>query len=348
MKKKITFALCGCGHIAPRWLKVFKSNPDISLIAIADPDKKAFDKVKEFSLPDVKFFSTIEEAYLEQKPDAVIIATPPQYHSRYIISAIEEGIHILSEKPLCVNQNQFVHLIHAYKNAQKKGIITAVNQQYRWNPRVQVIHDAVQQNLIGEIFLVNSIFNQNNYHFNTWWRQQEEYISLFNWYVHMVDSMRFYLNQKPTKVHAKFIHPSHSKILGYSSILLDVTFEKGTVWHLTANQESVAGPTTSGHTRFTMYGTTGSLVNTKNEPPFLYTSDGQKTELGDNIADIDNATKYPPGWKDTIEKFVHSIRTGEEHPTSIGDNFWTISILLAAIKSFETERTVDIQDFICQ
>jgi len=108
----------------------------------------------------------------------------------------------------------------------------------------------------------------------------------------------------------------------------------------------VAGPTTSGHTRFTMYGSKCTLVNTKNEAPFLYTLNGKKIELGENIADIDNATTYPPGWGETVEKFVHSIRTGEEHPTSIGDNFWTISIVLAAIKSFETQKTVNIEDII--
>lgn len=35
--------------------------------------------------------------------------------------------------------------------------------------------------------------------------------------------------------------------IGYSTLLLNVTLEKGTERHLTVNQESVAGPTTSNH-----------------------------------------------------------------------------------------------------
>jgi len=46
----------------------------------------------------------------------------------------------------------------AYKKAKEKKIITAVNQQYRWNPRIQAIREAIQKNKLGEIFLVNSIF----------------------------------------------------------------------------------------------------------------------------------------------------------------------------------------------
>jgi len=52
----------------------------------------------------------------------------------------------------------------------------------------------------------------------------------------MIDSMRYYLEQKPKSVMAKFIRPPNSKILGYSTLLLNVTFENGTEWHLTSNQ----------------------------------------------------------------------------------------------------------------
>lgn len=336
--------MCGCGHIAPRWLEVFSKNSDIELIAIADPNPDEFKKLNDFDLQNVKKYSNLDAVFANHKIDAVFILTPPQYHSRYIIEAIEHGIHVLTEKPLCVDLNQFLHIKKAAELAREKKIITAVNQQYRWNPRILSIHDSITQNRIGDIFLVNSIFNQNNYHFKRWWRKQHSYISIFNWYIHIIDSMRYYLSQKPISVSARFIRPPHSKILGYSSLLMDVNFESGTVWHLTANQESIAGPTTSGHSRFTMYGSEGTLVNTKNDPPYIYTKDGEKMELGENIADIDNESTYPPGWADTVEKFVHSIRTGQEHPTSIFDNLWTMSILLAAIKSHENNREVKISE----
>jgi predicted dehydrogenase len=346
MVSKLRCALCGCGHIAPRWLEVFQELPDIELCGIADPDPHAFEKLAKYKLDHIPQYSIIEQLYQELHPDAVVIATPPQYHSRYIIGAIDAGIHVLTEKPLCTDVDQFNHIRAALKKAQKKKLITAVNQQYRWNPRIQAIHDAVQSHQLGDVFLVQSVFNQNNYHFEEWWRQQLEFISLFNWYVHIVDSMRYYLEQKPVAVWAKFIHPPHSKILGESSMILNVTFEKGTEWILTANQESVAGPTTSGHTTFTMYGTKGTLINTKNEPPYLFDEKNEKIELGENIGDIDNEFKYPPGWKDTVIKFIDAIKTGKPHPTSIEDNLWTMAIMLSAMESFKQKRSVEIHDFL--
>lgn len=340
--QKLKIAMIGCGHIAPRWLDVFQTNNNIELVAIADPDPNSFLKLADYSFDKIPTFSTIEQAYEKVEIDAIFILTPPQYHTRYIIDGIERGKHVLTEKPLCMDLNQMKHLKAAAQIAKEKKLVIAVNQQYRWNPRIQVIHDTVQHGDLGKIFLINSFFNQNNYHFKKWWRQQDEFLSLFNWFIHIIDSMRFYINRNPVSVRANFIRPSHSKIVGYSSFLLDVNFEDNILWHLTANQESVAGPTTSGHSQFMMFGTKGTLVNTKNDPPILYNSDGKKQELGENIADIDNATTYPPGWKDTVEKFVHSIQTGEEHPTSLEDNFWTISILLAAIESFKIGKDYPI------
>lgn len=203
----LKFALIGCGHIAPRWLDAFQNNPDVDLIAVADPDPKSFEKLSNYQFPNLKTYSTIEQAYNNHSIDAVVIATPPQYHTRYIIDAINRGIHVLTEKPLCVSIDQFRHVLHAQKLAEENGIITAVNQQYRWNPRVNAIYNAVQNGKIGRVFLVNSEFSQNNYHFKKWWRQQNLYISAFNWYVHIIDSMRYYLNSKPKTVWAKFIRP---------------------------------------------------------------------------------------------------------------------------------------------
>ncbi|MHA1729464.1 MAG: Gfo/Idh/MocA family protein [Promethearchaeota archaeon] len=348
MSKKITFAICGLGHVACRWLDVFVNNNDAELIAVADPDPSAFNKLQDYNFSGILTFNTIEQVYENCKPDATIVLTPPQYHARYIQEAIEANTHVISEKPVCTTLNQLYNLIEVNKDSKKKGLQFVINQQYRWNPRITAIRDIVQQKLLGDIFLVNSKFNQNDYHFNTWWRKQTKYISLFNWYIHHIDSMRFYLDQKPISVRAKFIRPPHSKIFGYSSMILNVKFEKGTEWLYLANQEGRFAYEDSGHTTFTMYGTKGTLINTKNTSPIIYTEqtgDSGK-EIGENISDIDNEFTYPPGWSETMGKFIHSIKTGEPHPTSFDDNLWTIGILFAAIESFEQNKEVNVKDII--
>ena len=57
-------------------------------------------------------------------------------------------------------------------------------------------------------------------------------------------------------------------------------------------------------------------------------------------------TDSKPTICNSFQKFINSIRTGKEHPTSISDNFWTISIMFAAIQSFESKKIVKIDDFM--
>jgi predicted dehydrogenase len=65
---------------------------------------------------------------------------------------------------------------------------------------------------------------------------------------------------------------------------------------------------------------------------------------GENIANIDNAYKYPPGWGESLRKFIYSIQHNEPHPTNFDDNKYTMAIALAAIKSHEERRIVKISE----
>lgn len=341
----IKFALCGCGRVANKWLKAFDENPEAELIAIADPDPLAKKNIRNTKYEQIPFYSTIEQIYSDLKPDATIILTPPQYHSRYIQEAIDNNNHVMVEKPMCTDLNQFYYLNKYNEIAKTKKLQFAINQQYRWNPRIEAIRKAVQEQMIGDVFLVHSKLNQNDYDFTGWWRKQLRYISLFNWYVHPIDTMRYYLNQKPIEVDAKFIRPPHSAILGYSTMILNVQFEK-THWTFVANQEGKHGYTDSGHTSLVMYGTKGSLINTKNRAPEVYLEDNKPIELGENIANIDNAYKYPPGWGESLRKFIYSIKNNVPHPTNFDDNKYTMAIVFAAIKSFEERRIVKISEIM--
>jgi hypothetical protein len=85
-------------------------------------------------------------------------------------------------------------------------------------------------------------------------------------------------------------------------MVLNVQFEKSH-WSFCANQEGKYAYVDSGHTSFVMYGSKGTLANTKNKAPQIFTEKWPKgKDLGENIAMIDNEAKYPPGWGETVKK----------------------------------------------
>ena len=74
-----------------------------------------------------------EEAYIgedylsrmlsDRKGDVVVLAGNNQKKTKYILEAIKAGYHVLSDKPLAINRQDFDLLATAYQLAQKKGLL---------------------------------------------------------------------------------------------------------------------------------------------------------------------------------------------------------------------------------
>ena len=322
MAKKIRFILCGCGGIANAWLRVFQElADDVEPVAACDPIPNAFEKLKTYGFEDIPTFSDLSLAFAAGiEADAVLVLTPPQYHPRYIREAILNDCHVISEKPFLTTLNDVRDMQDLLKVIDENNKVAVVNQQYRWIPRIQRIRETIDSGAIGQIGFVVSNFCQNRYHFNSWWRQECEDISQYNWFVHHYDTMRYIVNSNPKTVRARLIHPSWSKIYGESTIFLNVTFENGVEWSYTATQDGVAAYEDSGQTTFTIYGSKGSIINTKEKPPQLCLEEGDPHkpvisdigELGEedlvstDSSKADDPTagpKYPPGWTITMRYF---------------------------------------------
>ena len=350
---KITF--CGCGDITSAWLLAIKrlNNREdkkyhLNVIAACDPIPKKFRKLRTMGFRETKQFSDLSLAYKDEKSDITIITAPPQLHPRYVDEAIENDNHVIAEKPLAIDYNQYLHMREVADIADKKNLHAVVNQQYRWDKRIASVKKAVEENLVGDIDFVVTTYITNKYHFMEWWRKQHMDMCHFNRYIHHYDTIRYLLNKNPVTVRARFQRPRWSKIYGESTAFVNVTFEGGIEWSFTAAQETVAAPPVSDHGSFIMYGSKGTIRHNKLSAPRAHfdedivKTEGKRTsvnlekylsdeEFKDQIEFEDG--KYPPGWSNTIALLIKSIETGVKHPTCLRDNFWTISMPLCARES---------------
>lgn len=85
---------------------------------------------------------------LEAIPDLDImaVATPDHLHTEPILAALRRGVHVLTEKPMCLTLAEADQIIEA---AEAKGLVVAVDMHKRYDPDHLRIRDDIQKR-IGE------------------------------------------------------------------------------------------------------------------------------------------------------------------------------------------------------
>jgi predicted dehydrogenase len=148
-------AVVGCGAIATnKYLPILAKLKDrVQLVGICDVNQKALSSAAErFRVPNTH--SSLSELISSQRPDLVIVCTPPQTHAELAVRALEGGAHVLVEKPMalspldCDKMNQAATL-----HAKKLGIM---HSQF-FHPPFEQVRQAICSGKYGR-FLGMKVF----------------------------------------------------------------------------------------------------------------------------------------------------------------------------------------------
>lgn len=96
-----------------------------NLVALCDTDTE---KTKSFPLIT---YTDYKEMLRQETPDVVHVCTPHYLHADMVIYALEHGINVLCEKPLCILHQDIPRILEA---AKKSTAQLGVCHQNRYNP----------------------------------------------------------------------------------------------------------------------------------------------------------------------------------------------------------------------
>jgi predicted dehydrogenase len=161
---------------------------------------KSPDKLESFRTRGVKIFGDAIQLIKSGEVDAVIIATPHWQHASLGIAALENGIHVLVEKPIAAHKADAGKLIAAHqKNPQ---LVFAGMFQLRAEPRYEKIRELIRSGALGEIVRVNWIstdwFRTETYYTSSAWRATwagEGGGVLLNQCLHHLDTLQWLCGQ---------------------------------------------------------------------------------------------------------------------------------------------------------
>ena len=101
--------------------------------AICDIDEKKAADLAALISPNAAIYTDFTSLIDELKPDAVHICTPHVAHAEQVIYALDKGVNVLCEKPLCAHPEQLRRILDA---EARSTAVLGVCHQNRYNKTV--------------------------------------------------------------------------------------------------------------------------------------------------------------------------------------------------------------------
>ena len=149
--KKLKVGIIGTGWIAESHISEYLKMPDVELVGVADlVDGKAEKFLRKWNAPEgVRVYHSHKELIDNEKLDAVSVCTYNMTHAECTIYALDHGVNVLLEKPMCVTLEEAVEIRKAEK---RNGKIVSVGFQPRYNPNMQMIKYIIESGELGKVY----------------------------------------------------------------------------------------------------------------------------------------------------------------------------------------------------
>lgn len=148
MRKKI--AVVGAGY----WGKNLVRNIAAldSLYGVCDQSEVVLDTFRE-KHPDTKFCRSFSEVIADPEAEAVVLASPAEYHYQQAREALLAGKDVYVEKPLALNIENGEELI---RMAEQQGKVLMVGHLLQYHPAVRKLQEIVAEGRLGKLQYIYS------------------------------------------------------------------------------------------------------------------------------------------------------------------------------------------------
>lgn len=354
----ISVAIIGLGAVTRNiHVPAYASLSDqVRVIAGCDPDPAARELARQrWHIPQL--FQDPAEMIEKTRPDVVSVCTPPHLHREHSLLALGHGCHVFCEKPLAEDLGQSDEIIRASEGARR---LVVVNNQFPY----MKIHQAAKQ-LIGSssfgrlLYLHASHTMRPTEATEAGWRGGLRRRLCFEFGVHVLDLIRFFFEDNPTRIFAHMPRP----IPGAKSDAVNVIwveFSDGRAASVVLDRLSrgperyldmrLDGESAAIHTSIGGQASLEIGIHTRSRRPFLdlnlvqggrallQTGSRQKVIAKDPVNPFASATARH------FRNFLSAMQNGQLPPGNAQDNRNTLALVLAAYDSASSGRPIELSN----
>lgn len=196
---KMRTAILGLGLVVEQiHLRACAAVPELDLVAGCDlrPERRAWAEQQGVCATYADALSLLER----EKPELVLIATPPDSHRDLCLLALQHGAHVLCEKPFVTRLPEADDVVVA---AAQAGRNVVVNNQYRYLDTYLKTKQAIARGDFGRPYLIQAW--QQMYHppyQEKNWRSALTQSTLYEFGSHPLDLFSFFFDALPQTITA--------------------------------------------------------------------------------------------------------------------------------------------------
>ncbi|MEM4522036.1 MAG: Gfo/Idh/MocA family oxidoreductase [Nitrososphaeria archaeon] len=199
MDKQVKVAVIGAGYwgekLIEEYIKLSTKRPTVKLQAIVDQSLDRLNYIKnKYNLPEKMLYKDYKELLNnDNEVNAVHIATPNETHYQIAMDSLENGKHILLEKPMTLSSRTAFKLA---REAEKSELVLLIGHIFRYNNAINLAKKLVHNNVLGKINFINI----------KWVTHMENLPVrdiIFDLAPHPIDIINHILEEWPTSVYSK-------------------------------------------------------------------------------------------------------------------------------------------------
>ncbi len=133
---KLRMAVVGCGHLGRVHARLLGELDSVQLVAAVDPHLAACQAVAD----SLSIEACTDYRELAGRVDAVVLAAPSSLHRDIGLDLMQQGIHLLVEKPLATSARDAQQMMLA---SARHAVVLAVGHVERFNPAYTAVRQQI-------------------------------------------------------------------------------------------------------------------------------------------------------------------------------------------------------------
>jgi predicted dehydrogenase len=182
--RPVRVGVLGYGAIGHEHNEAIAAVDGLVLAGVCDKNPARVDAARSLA-PEVTAYADGADLVASDDIDLVVVSTPPSSHAAWALRALQQGKHVVVEKPFCLTTAEADSMLAA---ARESGRVLAVYQNRRWDADYLTLKRLVQSGAIGDVFHYESFVGSFAHPCNYW--HSDEDVSggaIYDWGSHYLD-----------------------------------------------------------------------------------------------------------------------------------------------------------------